>query len=674
LTSVAGALPALIGLLLGVSALAAVVPGGEPARRAAYLAAALASAAMALLGVLVIAGAAPVAFSLGTVLGFALVDVRLDSLGAVFVLMLGVVGAMASVYAIGYVPHDAADHEGLPPRWADPVLLAYPLFLGSLFLVFGAADLIAFLVAWEGMAVASAVLVIGGRPSPGQARAGYIYLVLTHLATAAIIVSFAVLASGGSTAVADLPAAAASLDGTTRNLLFVLLAAGFATKAGAVPLHVWLPRAHPVAPSPVSALMSGVMVKAGIYGIARFIVLGLGSGPEWWGLVVIGVGAASAVLGVLYALMEHDLKRLLAFSTIENVGIVLIGLGAAMLAASAGLPSLAALALAAALVHALNHAAIKGLLFLAAGAVQQAAGTRDLNRLGGLARAMPITTLAFGLGAAAIAGIPPLGGFAGEWLTFGALFGVAGSPEASALARSAVLLSAGGLALAAALALAAFVKATGTGFLALPRSEEAAMAREAGRPMVGAMAALTGVCLAAGLGAGAVASAILGVADPLFGVTDRPAAAAGALAGPAGAGYGPLPLALVLALVFGGAALAGRRGAARRAPTWTCGILPEPAFEYTSTSYGKLLRLYFGRVLRPQREVQVELHPGTPFPRTIRYSGAARHVIDERVYAPLPRGAVAAAQAARRVQNGSLQLYLAYTVIALVILLLVARP
>ncbi len=380
-------------------------------------------------------------------------------------------------------------------------------------------------------------------------------------------------------------------------------------------------------------------------------------------------------MGVLYALMEHDLKRLLAFSTIENVGIILLGVGAAMLAASSGLVLVAALALAAALLHSLNHAAIKGLLFLAAGSVQHATGTRDLNRLGGLVHVLPVTTLAFGLGAAAMAGLPVLNGFAGEWLTFQGLLGVGSAGLVSPLARSAALLGAGALALTAALALAAFVKATGTGFLALPRSEGAAAAHEGGRTVGVGMGVLALACIAGGLAAGPLTSGLTELASQVSGIGALPVAWSAGATGIGGSGYGPLPLAVVLGTVFVLAWAAGSRGrGVRRVPTWTCGIVPEPAFEYTSTSFGKLIRLYFGRVLLPAREVSVELHPGTPFPRTVRYRGSARHVIDERLYLPLQRGAVAAAQMARRVQNGSLQLYLAYTVLALVVLLLVARP
>ena len=422
--------------------------------------------------------------------------------------------------------------------------------------------------------------------------------------------------------------------------------------------------------------MSGVMIKAGVYGIVRFGLEILGPGPEWWGLLVLAIGITSAVLGVLYALMEHDLKRLLAFSSIENVGIILVGVGVALLAAGAGDDGLAAIALTAALFHALSHGLFKSALFLAAGSAQAAAGDRDLNRLGGLVRLMPVTTLAFAIGAAAISGLPPLNGFAGEWLTFQGLLGAGADAALSPVARSAALLAVGGLGLTAGLSVACFVKATGVGFLALPRSPGAAAARETSRWMGAPMIALAAACVGVGLAAAPVTAGIGGIAvDAVVGASrgatlvTRVATPGLAAAVYAAGGIGVMLLVVAWATWFVGI----RTRPARRVPTWTCGIVPEPAFEYTATSYAKLIRLYFGPILRPAREVTVELHPGTPFPRTVHYRGEAHHVIDERLYGPLHRAAVGAAQLARRLQNGSLQLYLAYTVTALVILLVLAR-
>lgn len=667
--SMGSVVTAAIAGLLALSFLSAIAPVARWNRQAWALGlAATASVGILALGVLAIASGVPITAEAGSVLGFAVIHLRYDRLAGLFLVALGAVGLAASVFGIGYERH-ASHAAGL-----DRTRAAYPVFLGSLSLVFGADDAFAFLLAWELMSLSSAILVVGGRPTPDVARTGYLYLTLTHLATAAIVVAFAILATtAGSTDFQAFGTAAASMPPLARDITFVLLLIGFGTKAGAIPLHVWLPRAHPVAPSHVSALMSGVMIKAGIYGIVRFGIDILGQGPEWWGVLVLALGVGSAVLGVLYALMEHDLKRLLAFHSIENIGIILIGVGVAMLASVNGVPAIAGLALAAALFHTLNHALFKSVLFLAAGSIQDAAGTRDMNLLGGLARAMPMTAIAFGIGAAAISGLPPLNGFASEWLTFQGLIGASGSAQLSLAARTAALVAVAGLALTTALAVACFVKATGMTFLALPRGRGAADAVEVGRSMRAAMGGLALACVAIGIAAGPVAGGIAAVALETLHLGSGTAAVALPVVG-LDAVYQAAPLALLLVAIAAFTWLAGRRGrSVRRVPTWTCGIVPEPAFEYTATSFAKLIRLYFGPILRPTREITVELHVGTPFPRTVRYHGRVSHVIDERLYGPLHRTAVGAAQLIRRLQSGSLQLYLAYAVATLLTLLLIAR-
>lgn len=672
--SILSALDAAVGPLLGLgfallalSTSAALLPAGRLVPRA--LSPALSGLACLVLlgsGIALIATGVPISAGAGEVLGFSPIHVRYDALGGLLLVALGASGAASSLYGIGYQSHGPA---------TDRTAAAFPVFLASLALVFGADDAFAFLFAWELMALSSAALVVGSRPDADVARAAYLYLVMTHLATAALVVGFAVLASAaGSTSFETFGPAAAGLPPALRDLVFVLLLIGFGTKAGAIPVHIWLPRAHPVAPSHVSALMSGVMIKAGIYGLVRFGLGILGPGPEWWGLLVLVIGVLSAVLGVLYALMEHDLKRFLAFSSIENIGIILIAIGAALLASSAGADALTVLALTAALFHTFGHALFKSVLFLAAGSIQSAAGTRDLNALGGLARRMPVTAIAFGIGAAAISGLPPLNGFAGEWLTFQGLIGAGDEPELSLVARSASLLAVAGLGLTAALAVAGFVKATGMSFLALPRGDGAANARETLPSMGVAMIGLAVGCVAMGLAAGPVSGVITGVSAGVLAHTPVPPVAAAMPTAGLDAVYAAAPIALLLAALSGGIWLLAERGrGARRAPTWMGGIAPEPAFEYTATSYGKLIRLYYGPVLRPAGEVSVEHHPGTPFPRKVRYRGEVRHLIDERIYQPLHRAAVGAAQLARRLQSGSLQLYLAYAVAALVALLLFAR-
>ena len=645
-----------------ISALLAIAWAGH---RPAMVAAAVACVAVFIAGLALVVGP-PVAARMGDVLGYSLIDLRYDRLSGTFLIALGVVGAAASIYAIGY-------HGAGRSRFDTT---AYVVFLASLAVVFGSASAFSFLFAWELMAISSAILVIGPRPARAVARSGYVYIAMTHVATAAIAVSFAIWSSAaGSLDFASYPVAARSLDGPTRDLLFVLVLVGFGTKAGMMPVHIWLPRAHPVAPSHVSALMSGVMIKAGIFGLVRFGIELLGPGPAWWGLLVLAIGAISAVLGVLYALAEHDLKRLLAFSSIENVGIILIGLGVAMLGSTIQAPALVIGGLTAALFHTLNHALFKSLLFLGAGAVQEAAHSRDLNRLGGLVRVMPLTALAFGVGAAAISGLPPLNGLASEWLTFQALLGAGGTEGLDSITRFACYVGIGALALTAALVVAAFVKATGMAFLALPRSDAAAQAREVGRCMRAALAVLAAACIAVGAGAGSIGAVLVEVArsvgnDP----SARPPLSD--LAPPPTLGdYEPALVALALgAAIAAIAAIARFRSMpARRSPTWTGGIAPERAFEYTATSFSKPLRMFFEPVLRPDRELRVELHHGTPFAQSVVYRSEVDHMIESRAYEPLHRASIRFSQLVRRLQHGTLQLYLAYTVGTIVILLLLVR-
>jgi hydrogenase-4 component B len=660
----------LVGVLVG-----AVEGGTGRAPRLSILLSAIASAAILALGVaLVVPGAAPVTAAMGRVLDFQPIAVRYDALAGIFVLVLGIVGLAASTAAWSGVLH--APFNAMTGA-------AYPAFLVSMLLVFGAADAFAFLLAWEVMALSSAALVIGARPLHEQVAAGYLYVAVTHLATAALVVAFGLLTatSGGSFAFVDWAKASIGMTPLARDAVFGLLVVGFGTKAGAIPVHVWLPRAHPAAPAYVSALMSGVMIKTGIFGLVRVSLVVLGAGPDTWGVTILVVGAVSAVLGVLYALMEHDLKRLLAFHSIENIGIILLGLGAAMLLAAHGHPAAAGVALAAALFHSLNHGVFKALLFLGAGAVQAAAGTRNLNRLGGLARGMPLTALCFGVGAAAISGLPPLNGFASEWLTFHGLIGAGAAPDMAPLARTVPLIAIGALALTAALAVACFVKATGMVFLALPRSTGAEAAHEAELPERLGMAMLAGLCVVLGIVAAPIAARLGEIASPLVGgseVTSPSDATLVLRGGPAVAGaVAPALLGVLGAIAVVVSVLALRRGrrrdVLRAAPTWTCGIEPTAAMEYTSTGYSKLIRLFFRRVLLPEREIRVEYHPGTSHPSTIHYSGEVTHVLEEHVFGPLHALSVRASSTVRRIQNGSLQIYLAYALVGFVILLAVAR-
>jgi formate hydrogenlyase subunit 3/multisubunit Na+/H+ antiporter MnhD subunit len=412
---------------------------------------------------------------------------RLDALSAFFLVVINLGGAAASLFALGY-----GRHEETPGR----VLPFYPAFLAGMNLVLLAADAFTFLFAWEFMSLSSWALVMAHHRRPGNAAAGYLYLLMASFGTLALLLAFGLLAgpSGGYEfdAIRRTPPAA---DVAAVVLVLALIGAG--SKAGLVPLHVWLPLAHPAAPTHVSALMSGVMTKVAVYGFVRIVFDLLGPPAWWWGALVPLVGGLTAAMGVLYALMQEDLKRLLAYSTVENVGIIFIGLGLALAFEANDMTGAAALALTAALLHVFNHALFKSLLFFGAGAVLGATGERDMGRLGGLIHRMPRTALAFLIGSAAISALPPFNGFVSEWLTFQAILLSPTLPQW--LLKFLVPAVGALLALSAALAGACFVKAFGMTFLGRPRSPVAAEAAETDRWSLAAMLALALLCLLAGI-------------------------------------------------------------------------------------------------------------------------------------------------------------------------------
>jgi hydrogenase-4 component B len=443
-----------------------------------------------------------------------------DPLSAIFLIAILAIGAASAVYGCGYMRY--APHSGRSSHaW-------FALEIVALALVVCARSLVAFLSTWEVMAIGSFLLVITEHRHAEARRAGYVYLVATHAGTLALFALFAVLARGiGDWTFASL-AANIRAGGAARDLVLALALIGFGVKAGLFPLHFWLPRAHASAPSHVSALMSGVVIKMGVYGLFRVVWL-VGAPPLWWGWTVLALGVLSAILGVLWALAQHDIKRLLAYHSVENIGIILIGLGAGALAAARGNATLALLGYGAALLHTINHAWFKSLLCFGAGAVHRETGTRDMERLGGLAIRMPATWLLFVTGAAAIVGLPPLNGFVSEWLVYRTLFG-AGQVAGGSLRLA--LLAAPALALVGGLALACFVKVAGVVFLGVPRSESTAAAREPSMWLRAPAAATAIACAAIGVGAAFVVPPILGAAaDLLPPSTDVSVAAAAATSG-----------------------------------------------------------------------------------------------------------------------------------------------
>jgi hydrogenase-4 component B len=577
----------------------------------------------------------------------------LDRLSAFFLVPVFVVAGLGSIYGEGYWAE--ADH----PENGRKLRAFYGVATASLALVMAAGDAWSFLAGWEIVTLAAFFLVTTDRDDARALRAGWIYLVSAHVGTLILFAMFALLndASGGWLLV---PCDALGSSTLLRPVLLLALV-GFGLKAGVIPLHIWLPDAHAAAPSHVSALLSGVVLKMGIYGLLRVLSM-LPAYPTWLGLALVALGITSGVLGVVLALAQHDLKRLLAYHSIENIGIILIGLGVGVLGTAQGRPGWAALGFAGGLLHVWNHAAFKSLLFYSAGAVIHATGTREIDALGGLFRRMRFTGAAFLFGAVAICGLPPLNGFVSEWLislaSFRALAGEGGS--------AAVLGAAAGapaLAFIGALAVACFVKAFSAVFLGSPRSPGAAAGGEdAGRAMRVAMAGLALACAVIGLWpAGAARLAADASRVLLLG-------RAGSDAGVDPGGLGAFPLLLLCVLVLAGVAVAARTRGGTRRTTWDCGYAAGgPRIQYTASSFaGTLVGLFRWAILPDEHRPRVE----GPFPASgERFETHAPDPVLDRLLVPgLLRGRTFLGLA-RVIQAGRIQTYLLYIVVTLVALL-----
>jgi len=657
--------------------LAGAVSGLATWKRAA--AARVVAFGFAVLGSLLLAVAACSALSLSTSITASLplvtifpCTVRLDPLSAWFTLALALLGLAVSVYSIEYLrPMEATRNLGALGFFYNALLL-------GLALVFTAANAFFFLSAWEVMAVAGFCLVTFEHEKAEARSAAVVYLIMSHAGTVMVLAAFLLLgAFAGNVDFASFHLLASKLPPAELGAVFLLFFAGFGVKAGIVPLHIWLPDAHPVAPSNVSALMSGIVIKCGIYGMARVFFDFFGPTPLWTGTVVLAVGVVTALVGVLYALQEHDLKRLLAYHSIENIGIIVMGFGAALMFRTLGHLNLAAIAIVGALYHTLNHAIFKGLLFLAAGSVVQSVHTRNMEEMGGLIRRMPRTACFFLIGAIAISGLPPLNGFVSEWLTYQAL--LAGFGTTHSLTRLMFPIAGSLLALTAALAAACFVKAFGIPFLALPRSAAAADAQEASPAMQYAMALLAASCFVLGLGA----SWIIPVFDPItlqaLGVPVSPSLIAHGIALQAGTPQSgtvsPAGIALVFLALAGTAAyLVNRRLRDVRVatgPTWDCGLPGLTSdHEYTATAFSKPLRLIFSAFYRPRREIRPEYDVSPYYPSAIRFESGIEATFEKRLYDPLKDWIFGLSRRMRAIQAGSIHAYLAYIFVTLILLLL----
>lgn len=582
----------------------------------------------------------------------------LDPLSAFFLLPVFVVGLAAGVYGEGYL---AASHGHLPTA---AVRFFYFLLTASMAVVVCAHNAMLFLAAWEVMALSAFFLVCSEDRKPEVRRAGLIYIVCTHTAILCLFVLFAVLGARAGSMDFSAMKAAMPGPGLTLTSLFALALVGFGLKIGFMPFHFWLPEAHPVAPSHASAVLSAVVLKMGVYGLLRFISF-CPVVPESWGVVLLALGAASAVLGVLFAMVQHDLKRLLAYSSIENVGIIMMGIGLGCLGLAHGSPTLAAVGFAAALLHVLNHSLFKTLLFLGAGAFYQALGRRDIEGAGGLLRRMPWTSLFAWIAAAAACGVPPLNGFIGEWLLYRGLLG----GELAAGARYAVFAAAA-LALVGGFAAACFTMAYGAMTLGEPRGQAARDAKDPGGLMLWPMALLSVACLAIGI-----------IPVPIARAAARGAAVIGRLA-PASASSaldGILaPFALIGALGACVIGLAGLFWVSRRfllrarivetQPTWGCAFSrPSPTMQYTASSYTQpIVRVFQGLL-----GTEVEAHPPSGYwPASADFRSRTPDMVLDRTLSPASAVMERGLAVVRRVQHGRLQYYLLYVLVFLVLVLM----
>lgn len=665
--SVVAFLMLCIAALLGLAPLAVLLSHARAATTIIYAAALVLCAAAATLAIIALARGGEAA-SLVLPLGLPWIGAHfaLDPLAALFLAVVNVGGAAASLYALGYGAHEEEPHRVLP---------FYPAFLAGMNLVVLADDAFSYLLSWEFMSLASWALVIAHHRDPENRRAGFVYLIMASLGTLALLLALGLLTGAdGNYSFEAIRHGVRTPQTAAMVLLLVLIGAG--SKAGLVPLHAWLPLAHPAAPSHVSALMSGVMTKVAIYAFIRIVFDLTGASLPWWsGAVLLAVGSLSAVLGVLQALLQDDTKRLLAYSTIENIGIIFIGLGLALAFRADGMTAAAALAMTAALLHVINHSLFKGLLFFGAGAVLTATGERNMDRLGGLIHRMPATSLLFLIGCMAISALPPLNGFVSEWLTFQAILL---SPDLPQWALKVMVPATGGLlALAAALAGAAFVKTFGITFLGRPRSPEAAAAKEVDRASLAAMALLASLCLIAGLLPGFIMDATRPITRQLAGAALPQQASLPWLtivpSAESASSYNGLLVFLFITISALLAVWAIHRFAShaiRRAPAWDCGF-PDasPLTQYSGSSFAQpIRRVFLARTPATQEQV---LMPAPGELRAARFTLTVADPVWDWLYQPVADAVVALAIQLNKLQFLTIRSYLSLVFLSLILLLLV---
>jgi hydrogenase-4 component B len=593
-------------------------------------------------------------FVIASVLPFGPAEAGVDPLSAIFLLPMFIVSGCSALYGLGYWP--ASHHR----HCVGKLSFFMGLLCAAITLLLMARNTVLFLVAWEVMALAAYFALTTEDEKPEVREAGTLYLITTHVGTLALFAMFSLLKSATGAYLFPAAATLSAQSGLAAGI-FVTALIGFGMKAGVMPLHVWLPSAHANAPSHISALLSGIVLKTGIYGMLR-VFSAFYDLPEWWGSLVLVLGGVSAVLGVAFAIGQHDLKRLLAYHSIENIGIIMMGIGVALIGESDGNSTLVVLGLAGALLHVVNHATFKALLFLAAGSVIHATGTREIDLMGGVARRLPLTTTFFLIGAVAICGLPPLNGFISELMVYLGFFSSIRSYHSVAGALPA--LGAPALALVGGLAVACFVKVFGVAFLGMPRSQAHDKGHEPPLAMLLPMALLSALCVLIGLAPLVVTlpldHAILGYRNSLIGSIGS---------------FMPLPLlslldtALVVVAVLVAALMFRRVRALPKAAsvTWGCGYLaPTARMQYTSSSFGSMLVHYFRYALRPVKHTR---DVAGLFPAPGHFESHVPETVLERIYLPLLEYLYLKSAPIRGLQHGKLNIYIFYTFITLLLLM-----
>lgn len=619
----------------------------------------------------------PMTWMVPNVIPFFDLEIFVDGIAAFFLLIVGIVSFAVSVYSIGY-------SKEYQVRKRTMVLgFLFNVFILSMVLVVASNNAFFFLLFWEVMSLTSFFLVIYDHDKEENVKSGMTYLVMTHLGTAFIFASFLLgYIQTGSFSFDSFRHGSAGFPLLVKNLVFIFALIGFGTKAGMVPLHIWLPRAHPSAPSNVSALMSAVMIKIGIYGVIRtiFDFSGFGPSPDfaWWGMLLIAFGSASAIIGVLYAVVEHDIKRALAFSSIENIGIILVGLGLSVVFASFQLTAFAMLALVASMYHTINHAVFKGLLFMGAGSVVSVTHTKNIEHLGGLVKQMPWTALLFLIGAISISGLPPFNGFVSEWFTMQSLLSSHHIP--STILQISIAFASLPFALTIGIAAATFVKLFGMTFLSKARSKCAINIKEVSRSMILGMSILAAVCVLFGvvpyLGTSLISTA--------FHMSSQPSSPFDALAiqNSSGTSFANLSMPVVVIMlssvsiaIFGFIRVLSGNTKKTKYGTWDCGFgsLNE-RMEYTPTSLSQPIRVVFKVFFRPRNQTEKESFGENSYLlKTVKIETAIKNIFEDLLYTPIVSSFIFFFDKVRRLQTGKINAYLLYIMITLVLLLLFVR-